>query len=121
MAARILVVEDNERNRRLARDVLVFHGYAVLEAGDGEEGMRLARKEQPALILLDMQMPVLDGFATAAALKNDPTTAAIKIIAVTSFVMKGDRERILAAGVDEYLAKPIDTRQLPAMVRRMLD
>lgn len=121
MPAKILVVEDNERNRRLARDVLEFHGYAVLEAGDGEEGVRLARKEQPAVVLLDMQMPVMDGFAAAAALKGEPVTKDIRIIAVTSFVMPGDRERILAAGADAYLAKPIDTRELPVVVRKMLD
>jgi CheY-like chemotaxis protein len=120
MPTRILIVEDNEKNRRLVRDVLAYHGFDVIEAEDGEQGIRLARERQPALILLDMQMPVLDGFAATAQLKGDPQTSKIKIIAVTSFAMKGDRERILALGVDDYLAKPIDTRQLPAVVKSVL-
>lgn len=120
MAAKILIVEDNAQNRLLMVDILVAHGYEVLEARDGEEGIASARRDRPDLILLDMQMPVMDGLQAARILKADPQTSAIKILAVTSFAMKGDRERILAAGVDEYMAKPIDTRQLPIIVRRLL-
>ena len=120
MPLRILIVEDNPQNRLLMVDILTAHGYEVLEATDGEEGIAAARLHKPDLILLDMQMPVMDGMAAARILKADPETAAIKILAVTSFAMKGDRERILAAGVDEYIAKPIDTRQLPLLVRSML-
>ena len=120
MAAKVLIVEDNAANRLLMVDILKVHGYEVLEAKDGQEGIRLARELRPDLILLDMQMPVLDGIEAARILKSDPETRHIKILAFTSFAMKGDRERILAAGVDEYMAKPIDTRQLPLLVRRLL-
>jgi CheY-like chemotaxis protein len=120
MASRVLIVEDNAQNRLLMVDILRAHGFEVLEAKDGEEGIALAKANKPDLILLDMQMPVMDGLEAARRLKADPETAFIKIVAVTSFAMKGDRERILAAGVDEYMAKPIDTRQLPLLIRRLL-
>lgn len=120
MGSVILIVEDNAQNRLLMVDILRAHGHEVLEARDGEEGIRMARQHRPGLILLDMQMPVMDGLEAARKLKTDPETRAIKILAVTSFAMKGDRERILAAGCDEYMAKPIDTRQLPALVKRLL-
>jgi two-component system cell cycle response regulator DivK len=121
MAAKVLIVEDNAANRLLMVDILRVHGYEVMEAKEGREGIRLARDFQPDLILLDMQMPVLDGIEAARILKSDPQTWHIKILAVTSFAMKGDRERILASGVDEYMAKPIDTRELPRIVKRMLE
>jgi two-component system, cell cycle response regulator DivK len=120
MAATILIVEDNAQNRLLMGDILTAHGFQILEARDGAEGIFFAKKHRPDLILLDMQMPVMDGMEAARLLKSDPETAAIKILAVTSFAMKGDRERILAVGVDEYMAKPIDTRQLPVLIRHML-
>jgi CheY-like chemotaxis protein len=120
MSQTVLVVEDNAQNRMLMVDILQCHGYEVLEAKDGAEGIRLARENRPALILLDMQMPVMDGIEAARILKGDPETKAIKILAVTSFAMKGDRERILSAGVDEYMAKPIDTRELPRVIKRLL-
>ncbi len=120
MASRILIVEDNAQNRLLMVDILTAHGFEVLEARDGREGIHLAKQDRPDLILLDMQMPVMDGMEAARILKADPDTRAIKILAVTSFAMKGDRERILAVGVDEYIAKPIDTRELPLLTRRML-
>ncbi len=120
MTPTILIVEDNAQNRLLMVDILKVRGYEVLEAHDGAEGIELARKHKPDLILLDMQMPVMDGLEAARRLKADPATKSIKILAVTSFAMKGDRERILAAGCDEYMAKPIDTRQLPIMVRQIL-
>lgn len=120
MTPTILIVEDNAQNRLLMVDILKVRGYEVLEAHDGAEGIELARKHKPDLILLDMQMPVMDGLEAARRLKADPETRSIKILAVTSFAMKGDRERILAAGCDEYMAKPIDTRQLPIMVRQIL-
>jgi CheY-like chemotaxis protein len=120
MTPTILIVEDNAQNRLLMVDILKVRGYEVLEAHDGAEGIALARAHKPDLILLDMQMPVMDGLEAARLLKADPETRGIKILAVTSFAMKGDRERILAAGCDEYMAKPIDTRQLPLMVRQIL-
>jgi len=121
MVEKILIVEDNPQNLLLMVDILTARGYDVVQAHDGAEGIRLAREHRPELILLDMQMPVMDGLEAARRLKADPETAGIKILAVTSFAMKGDRERILAAGCDEYMAKPIDTRQLPLLVRRLLD
>lgn len=121
MVQRILVVEDNPQNRMLLRDLLGFHGFEILEAANGEEGIAAARKEMPDLILMDLQMPVLDGFATGKILKEDPATKHIKIIAVTSFAMVGDRERVLEAGFDDYISKPIDTRGLPTLLKKMLE
>ncbi|MFA6498343.1 MAG: response regulator [Desulfurivibrionaceae bacterium] len=120
MVGKILVVEDNELNQALIRDVLEYYGHEVIEAGNGAEGIERARECHPDLILLDIQMPVMDGFATIGALRNDPIPGLKKIIALTSFAMRGDRERIMAAGFDGYLTKPIDTRKLPQMVREWL-
>ena len=116
MARKILVVEDNDLNRSLLRDILEYHGYEVTEAASGAEGVDLARERHPDLILLDIQMPRMNGFAVIEALRKDPALARMKIIALTSFAMKGDRDRIMAAGFDGYLAKPIDTRELPKLV-----
>lgn len=121
MNPKILIVEDNAQNRLLMVDILTVHGYEVIEARDGLEGIQLAHSRKPDLILLDMQMPVMDGLEAARRLKADPETRGIKILAITSFAMKGDRERILAAGCDEYMAKPIDTRELPIVIRRLFD
>ncbi len=120
MSLKILIVEDNVQNRLLMVDILTVHGYEVIEAKDGLEGIRFAKSHRPDLILLDMQMPVMDGLEAARLLKADPETRPIKILAITSFAMKGDRERILAAGCDEYMAKPIDTRKLPIVIRHLL-
>jgi len=105
----------------LLRDLLEFHGFEVLEAADGKEGIDSARKEMPDLILMDLQMPVLDGFAAGKILKEDPATKHIKIIAVTSFAMVGDRKRIIEAGFDDYISKPIDTRGLPVLLKKMVE
>lgn len=115
---KILVVEDNEQNRIMVRDILQYHGYEVIEAQDGEEGLSMARQHLPALVLMDIQMPVMDGLSAGQALRNDPGTSAIKLIALTSFAMKDDREKILQAGFDDYIAKPIDTRRLPEIVKK---
>lgn len=120
MNRKILVVEDNENNRRLIRDVLLYYGYEVIEAGDGVEGVRLAKEHLPDLILLDIQMPVMNGFTALNVLREAPETKNIKVIAMTSFAMTGDKERIMAAGFDDYISKPIDTRELPKLVERML-
>jgi two-component system, cell cycle response regulator DivK len=120
MPSKILVVEDNEKNRSLIKDVLEYYGYEVLEAEDGEAGVRMAREHRPALILMDIQMPVLDGISAAKIIKNGPETGEIKMIALTSFAMKGDKERFIKAGFDDYLAKPIDTRMLPGFVKKYL-
>ena len=117
---KILIVEDNEKNRILIRDILQHFGYETIEAENGEEGIRMAKEHRPDLILMDMQMPVMDGFKAIKALRADPGTEKIKIIAITSFSMKGDREKAIEAGADDYLSKPIDTRNLIKVVRRIL-
>jgi len=120
MPEKILVIEDNEQNRLLMRQILTHHGYDVMEATDGLTGLEMARTYMPALILLDIQMPVMNGFAVIGELRHNPEFRKIKTIAVTSFAMKGDRENALQAGFDEYVTKPIDTRTFPELVRQVL-
>jgi CheY-like chemotaxis protein len=117
----ILIVEDNALNLELAADLLAAAGYTIRQARTGEEGLRLARLESPALILMDLRMPGLDGFATLRALKADPRTAVIPSVALTAQAMTGDREAALAAGFDDYISKPIDTRTFSQTVARLLD
>ena len=117
----ILVVEDNEKNRKLVRDVLVVKGYRLLETETGEEGLRVAREQHPALILMDILLPGIDGIETLRRLRADPATATIPVVAVTASAMTQDRQKILAAGFDGYQAKPIDVTQFVAAVREMLD
>jgi CheY-like chemotaxis protein len=121
MTEKILVVEDNEMNRTLLRDLLEHYGYEVAEAVNGAEGVELARKYCPGLILLDIQMPVMNGFTSIGVMKNDPALCGTKIVALTSFAMKGDRERFMAAGFDGYLSKPVDTRTLPGLVKEWFE
>ncbi len=120
MPYKILLVEDNENNRLLLRDILTFHGHEITVASDGEEGVALARELMPDLILMDIQMPGMDGMTASRILKGDPATSGLKIIALTSFAMRGDQEKFLAAGFDGYLSKPINTRELPGLVRQWL-
>lgn len=121
MPQKILIVEDNDHNRSLFSDILVFHGYQVSLATDGQEGVLLAREMMPDLILMDIQMPGMDGLTAGSLLKEDPATSGLKIVALTSFAMRGDQEKFLAAGFDGYLAKPISTRELPVMVKKWLE
>jgi CheY-like chemotaxis protein len=118
--ALILIIEDNPRNLKLTRDVLQFKGYRTLEADTAEAGIALAREHQPALILMDVQLPGLDGCEAMKILKADISTRQIPVVAVTSFAMKGDRENLLAAGFDGYMSKPIDIKELPAVVEGYL-
>ncbi|MEI6315521.1 MAG: response regulator [Syntrophus sp. (in: bacteria)] len=120
MGHRILVVEDNVQNRMLIKDVLEFYGYEIIEAENGQEGIDMAKKYKPDLILMDIQMPVMDGFTAVKIIRSDPDTKNIKMIAVTSFAMSGDKERIKEAGFDHYISKPIDTRELPGLVKSFL-
>jgi CheY-like chemotaxis protein len=120
MTKKILLIEDNEQNRILMRQILVRKGYDLLEAKDGLTGIEMARAHLPALILLDIQMPVMNGFMVIRELQNDVELRKIKVIAVTSFAMKGDREKALQAGFDEYVTKPIDTRTFPELVKQVL-
>jgi len=121
MPHKILIVEDNENNRSLFRDILTFQGYEVSVAPDGQEGVALARELMPDLILMDIQMPGMDGMTAGGILKGDPATSGLKIIALTSFAMRGDQEKFLAVGFDGFLSKPISTRELPGLVKRWME
>ena len=112
----ILIVEDNPMNLKLIRDVLQIEGFETLEAETGETGVELARERHPAVILMDVNLPQMDGREAMKILKADASTRQIPIIAVTSLAMKGDRERLLAAGFDGYISKPIDIKELPRLV-----
>ncbi len=120
MSQRILVVEDNDRNRRLLKILLRSRGYEVIEAVTGEEAMKYLRDHKPDLILMDIQLPNVDGLDLTKNIKSNPKTADIPIVAVTAYAMKGDRERILEAGCDGYISKPIDTRKLILLVAEIL-
>ncbi len=119
--ASILIVEDNPKNLKLLRDILQFKGYTTLEATTGETGIELARTQRPALILMDIQMPGMDGRAAMQVLKADQQTRPIPIIALTAFAMKGDKEALLADGFNGYIAKPIDVKTLPLEVEQFLN
>ena len=119
--ALILIVEDNPRNLKMIRDILQLRGYTTLEAETGEAGVALARERQPALILMDVQLPGMNGRAATKALKADPSTQKIPVIAMTAFAMKGDRESLLADGFDGYIAKPINTREVPKLIEGYLE
>jgi two-component system, cell cycle response regulator DivK len=117
---RILIVEDNEKNIKLLRDVLTVHGFRTIEARSAEDAVELARAERPELVLMDIQLPGMDGVAALNELRKLPQAEAIPVIAVTAFAMTHDRERLLAAGFDGYVEKPIDIRELPALVSSYL-
>jgi len=115
----ILVVEDNEKNMKLFRDVLQATGYRTLEATSGEEAIEIVRSREPALVLMDVQLPGADGVETLARLREDERTAATPVLAVTAQAMRGDRERFLEAGFDGYLSKPVDVLELIAAVEEL--
>ena len=117
----ILIVEDNEKNRKLVRDVLQFRGYQTLEAETAEEGIRLAQESRPALILMDIQLPGMNGIEAMRHLRADPRTKKIPVIAVTASAMTHDRQKIMAAGFDGYQSKPINVKEFVVAVREMLD
>ena len=117
----ILIVEDNEKNLKMVRDVLRFKGYQTIEAGTGEDGVRLAKERHPDLVLMDIQLPGIDGIVALGQLRADPTTRAIPVIAVTASAMTHDRKKIMAAGFDGYQTKPIKVREFLEAVREMLD
>ena len=117
----ILIVDDNEMNLRLLSMLLLKRGYAVQTASDGEEALVRVRAAKPALILMDLQLPGIDGLQLTRELKGDPALRDIIVVAVTSYAMKGDREKALAAGCDGYATKPIDTRALPAEIAARLE
>jgi CheY-like chemotaxis protein len=120
MGERILLVEDNPASRRLAQVLLKSKGHTVYEATTGEEAVELARTQRPDLILMDVQLPGLDGLAATRILKADPATKDIPVVVLTAYAMQGDRERALAAGCDGYISKPINTKEFTVAVSRYL-
>jgi len=111
------VVEDNEKNMKLFRDVLQATGYRTLEASTAGQALKLAAEHSPALVLMDIQLPDMDGLEALRRLRQDERTASIPVLAVTAQAMKGDRERFMEAGFDAYLSKPVDVDELLATVR----
>lgn len=118
---RILIVEDHELNLKLLHDLLEFHGYTIISTLSGAEAVDLARRYHPDLILLDIQLPDISGTEVAQRLKAEADTRAIPIVAVTAFAMRGDRERILASGCDDYVAKPFNIRGFLSLVGRYVE
>ena len=121
MATKMLLIEDNEQNQYLVTFLLEKHGYEVEVASDGLSGIRCAQREPPDLILLDIQLPQMDGYAVAQGLRQNPDLAGIPIVAVTSYAMLGDREKALAAGCDGYLEKPINPETFVSQVEAFLN
>ena len=117
VGALILVVEDNDKNLKLARDLLQHDGFRTLEADTANAGIALAQQHVPDLILMDIQLPDMDGVSALRRLRGSAATTAIRVVALTAFAMADDRERLLAAGFDGYLAKPIDIQDFTARVR----
>ena len=120
MKEKILIVEDNPQNMRLVEMTLKGGGYVLLKATDGEEALDLATREQPDLIIMDMQLPKLSGLEVTRRLRQISAFNCIPIIALTAYAMKGEREKFIEAGCDAYVSKPINTRELPGMVTKML-
>ena len=118
---RILVVEDNPLNLKLVRDVLQFAGYDVIEAHSGEEGLRAAQDDPPDLVLMDLQLPGIDGTETLRRLRQGSLGRDVPVVAVTAFAMAEDRERATLAGFDGYVEKPISVRELPGQIEAFLD
>ena len=116
----ILIVEDNDKNMKLARDILQFQGFAVLEAVNGLAGVELALAHRPDLVLMDIQLPDIDGFEAFRRIRADPGTAATPVVAWTASVTAGDRHRITESGFDAFLGKPMNMKELLATVRRLL-
>jgi CheY-like chemotaxis protein len=117
----VLIVEDNLRNLKLVRDVLEHVGYRTLEATTAEDGLALAREHRPDLVLMDVQLPGIDGVQALGRLRADPATSGIPVVAVTAFAMKDDGARFVAAGFDGYVEKPISVREFPGQVADFLN
>jgi two-component system cell cycle response regulator DivK len=118
---RILYIEDNFDNRMLVKRILEAEGYTLLEAANATEGLQQAMEQTPDLILMDINLPEMDGYTTTSRIKAMPGLENVKVIALTANVMQGDRERTLAAGCDGYIQKPIDVDQLPGQIARYLE
>jgi two-component system cell cycle response regulator DivK len=120
-AQRILVVEDNPKNLKLVRDVLVYSGFEVIEATTGEDGVRLAEEASPDLILMDLQLPGIDGAEALRQIRSGEHNPGVPVVAVTAFAMADDRDRAFASGFDGYVEKPISARALPQQVRDFIE
>ena len=120
MSKRILVIEDQEDNRQIVRDLMTASGYELIEATTGEEGLEAASRERPDLILMDIQLPGIDGYEVTRRIKADPKLSKIPIIAVTSYALSGDDKKAFAAGCDAYVTKPYSPRLLLAKIREYL-
>jgi two-component system, cell cycle response regulator DivK len=118
--ALVLIIEDNPRNLNLARDILNHNGYETLEAENAADGLGLARARHPDLVLMDLQLPGMDGVQALGHLRSDPAERGIPVIALTAFAMTDDRERFLVAGFDDYVAEPLDIREFPRQVAAAL-
>jgi len=118
MTKRILVVEDQEDNRQIVRDLLMKHDYEIVEAENGEDALGAVAKQRPDLILMDIQLPIMDGYEATRRLKANPALRSIPIIAVTSYALSGDEEKARAAGCDDFVPKPYSPRQLLAKIRQ---
>lgn len=121
MAKRVLVIEDQEDNRAILRDLLSAAGFDLIEAVNGAEGVAKAAAERPDLILMDIQMPVMDGYEATRRIKADPATTAIPVVAVTSYALSGDEAKTKAAGCDGYVTKPYSPRQMLTVIRGFLE
>ena len=120
MSRRILVVEDQEDNQRILRDLLTSAGYEIVQAENGEEALTAVARERPDLILMDIQLPLLDGYEVTRRIKANPALRAIPIIVVTSYALSGDETKAKAAGCDAYVTKPYSTRALLAKIREFV-
>jgi len=117
----ILIVEDDPKNLKLFRDVLQFKGYITIEALNGQQGVALAKEHKPDLILMDIQLPVMDGIEATKIIKHDEVTKCITVVALTAYAMPGDKERMLAAGFDDYISKPVHIPEFLKKVTEYLD
>jgi two-component system cell cycle response regulator DivK len=116
----VLVVEDNERNRKLLRTILKFRGFEVVECDDGAPSLELAKKHQPVLVLMDIELPTMDGITALGRLRDDPATSHIPVVAVTASVTPSEREKVMSAGFTAYVAKPIDVDKFGELVDRLV-
>jgi two-component system cell cycle response regulator DivK len=117
----VLIIEDNDKNMKLVRDVLQVKGYETMEAGTAEDGLAMAAGRKPDLVLMDIQLPGMNGIEALGRLRGDPATASIPVIAVTASVMQQDRKHITEAGFDAYVPKPLDLREFLATVKSVLE
>ena len=117
---KVLIAEDNAVNRELLRELLEIGGYEVLEACDGQQALYMIEQTQPDILLLDIGMPVLDGFGVIRKIRENPCLATLPVLAVTAYAMQGDREKIMKSGFNGYLSKPVDARSLAEELKRLL-